>query len=125
MATTVVERRPSELTPLHGVTDRGLLAALRQSMHDHGWLGAPLVLLDGGQLATGAHRWEAAIREGLRTIPIVDARDLVADHAAASLDEYDERLAELCDGQTTPEEITAWLWAVLPAAVCADYGIDG
>jgi hypothetical protein len=67
----------ADLDPLHEAEDPERLAELTASIRDNGWTGAPLVLLGGGTLLTGSHRYAAARACGLTDIPVVWVEDLV------------------------------------------------
>lgn len=67
---------------LHGVQDTEKVQALVESLEQNGWQGAPLVLLEGEQLLTGVHRYEAAHRilEWQDSeIPMIDVSDVFAE----------------------------------------------
>ncbi|MFI8977146.1 hypothetical protein ACIGO9_29985 [Nocardia asteroides] len=86
---TVVERTAhlvrtvTGMAPVHAVTDPAKLAALKASMSDTGWQGAPLVA-DGDQAVTGAHRHAAVVAlraEGIfLDFPAVQVADLAAEY---------------------------------------------
>lgn len=99
-------------------TDPGHVAAIAASMHEHGWKGAPLVVLsDYARAYTGTHRLAAAEQAGLDMVPGVELEDLFA---ACGLDLWqvceDEGLSVLMD--------RAQVIARLPAQTRAAYGLD-
>ena len=60
------------ITPLHGVTDRAKLRALKADMRRRGWVGDPVVVLNESppKGVTGSHRVAAAAELGMR-IPVI------------------------------------------------------
>jgi hypothetical protein len=64
-----------DVTPYHHAYDSSHMATLVASMQENGWVGAPLVRLDG-QLLTGSHRYAAARAAGLTEIPTVEYQDV-------------------------------------------------
>lgn len=68
------------MTPLHAVMDPAKVSAIRASLEEDGWVGAPLVV-DGDQLLTGVHRYAAAKSLDWRDaeIPTVELADLFAE----------------------------------------------
>lgn len=82
-------------TPAHQADDADRLAALRASMDENGWVGAP-VLVDGEQALTGSHRITAAAREMLDAIPRVEVRDLAAAYGI----DWDALVADQCGDET-------------------------
>lgn len=68
------------MNPLHRVTDPEKVQTLAQSMEEHGWQGAPLVIWPVyEQLLTGVHRFTAAHEElgwDYSEIPTIDIADV-------------------------------------------------
>ena len=108
------------MTPLHSVTDRDKVTAIRASLEQNGWVGAPLVI-DGDQLLTGVHRYAAAQSLDWRDaeIPTVELADLFAE---AGLD------MAACHAEwgypTSDEPAFVNFVEMLPLAMRVAYGID-
>ncbi len=61
------------IIPLHEPRDAAKLAALTESMVEHGWTGRPILAIDNGNgyiALTGSHRIAAARAAGLDEIPV-------------------------------------------------------
>lgn len=77
---------------------KGNLAAIRESIREHGFAGVVCVQVGTNRIVIGRHRWEAAKLEGLKMVPVmwlnVDdsqaLRLLLADNRASDLAGYDE-----------------------------------
>lgn len=77
---------------------KGNIAAIRESIREHGFVGVLAVQRSTGRIIIGAHRYEAAVQEGLLSVPVVflDIDDtqalrlLLADNRASDLAGYDE-----------------------------------
>lgn len=107
---------PEDLIPVNGVDDAEKLSQLVASMTAHGWNGAPIVAdLGIAQALTGSHRLAAAEAAGIEA-PVVDIRDLCADH---DLD-WDLLVEERGDWY----EAARWLDHYLPSDVSITYGLD-
>jgi hypothetical protein len=85
---------PRAFSPLHEVNLPRLRDAIAQDLHQHGWRGRPLLIIDSrytweaahGQASerpwqawTGSHRRAAAIQAGIEAVPVIiaDGGDLV------------------------------------------------
>lgn len=108
------ETHEGGINPLHEVADQSKFEALKTSMDEDGWIGAPLVV-DGDQALTGSHRYWAAI-ETFTEIPRIDIADLCD---VCDID-WDAHRAEY------PDSIEAYIAIadVLPADVVAYLGMD-
>lgn len=103
----------------HAVTDQSKLAELAASMQEHGWQGAPLVLLDEDQLITGTHRytaWTRVLDRPANEIPTIGLDEIFARHG---LD-----LAALCAEYVENFQDVAYLLQMLPNATREAYGLD-
>lgn len=83
---------------------QGNTPAICESINENGFFGAIYVQRSSGYILAGNHAWDAAKREGLRTIPVIyiecdnaQARKiLAADNALSDQGKYDKHsLAEL------------------------------
>lgn len=99
-------------------TDPDHVDQLTASMREHGWHGAPLVVLsDYARAYTGTHRLEAAEQAGLDQVPAVDLEDL--------FDACDLDLWEICDTEGLSALMDrAEILAHLPADVLNSYDLD-
>jgi ParB-like chromosome segregation protein Spo0J len=72
---------------------RGDVDAIEESIEENGFYGAVYVQRSSGLILAGNHKYEAAIREGIREIPciLVDCDDATAERILLS----DNRTAEL------------------------------
>lgn len=103
--------------PRHEVTDEDKAATIARDMQEHGWQGAPLVVLaDYAQALTGVHRLAAAEEAGLTEVPAVELEDLLAAHG---IDLW-ERREEFGDLDDAIEHLAA----ELPQDVQDAYGLD-
>jgi ParB-like chromosome segregation protein Spo0J len=76
---------------------RGDVAALEESINSNGFYGALVVQRSTGRILVGNHRWEAARRQGITTLPVlwVDVDDeqakriMVVDNRAGELASWD------------------------------------
>lgn len=118
MQTTVT---PSQIRPWHEIRDETKLADLIESMQANGWLGAPIVVIDGHIAITGSHRLAAAEFVGL-DVPTVDLDELLAAHGT-SLADLDEEYGTL-PGDELHYEVVTRLDYHLPADVVDHYGLD-
>jgi hypothetical protein len=98
----------------HQPEDEAKITALIESMEADGWKGAPLVV-DGDQLLTGMHRYEATRRLEWRwqDVPVIEIADVFEeaglDYQAAMQEAGYDLVTALCE---------------LPEAVRDEYGID-
>lgn len=77
---------------------KGNIEAIRQSIREHGFVGIVAVQRSSSRIIIGRHRWEAAMLEGKKQVPVVwmDVDDqqalrlLLADNRASDLAGYDE-----------------------------------
>lgn len=65
---------PRLIVPHHEATDHAKLSTLMRSMHEHGWIGRPIVAhpCDAGryQAWSASHRLAAALQAGLALVPV-------------------------------------------------------
>lgn len=103
--------------PAHDITDEDKAEALANAMREHGWQGAPIVVLsDYARAITGVHRLAAA--EGAEiAAPGVDLEELLE---ACGIDLW-ERSAEM---DTDIDQVVRVLVTELPADVRDAYGLD-
>lgn len=101
----------------HDVTDEGKVEALVTAMRQHGWQGAPIVVLpDYARALTGAHRLPAAEQAGI-IVPGVDAEALFAECGIDLWERAEETDADL-------DDVLIAVIAELPAEVRNTYGLD-
>lgn len=126
----ITQRDPEQIQPWHDVRDDDKVAQLAASMREHGWQGAPVVVIPGTDYGwgegdpiaiTGSHRIAAAIEAEI-DVPAIDLNDLLAAH--------DLTLAELDDEHGTQPDDELHQEAVerldyhLPRDVVEYYGLD-
>lgn len=120
---TATNLDPRRVQPWNDVEDDDKLAALIESMAEHGWTGAPIIVINDGdgdpRAITGSHRIYAARETGI-DVPAVDVEDLLAA-AGIGLAELAEEYGNL--GGDHYEAIVR-LDYHLPADVVDYYGID-
>lgn len=101
----------------HDVTDEDKAEEIAADMAEHGWRGAPLVVLrDYARTLTGVHRLAAAEQAGV-PVPGVNAEELFE---ACGIDLWERR--EEIDGDL--DEVLRVLVAELPEDVRDAYGLD-
>lgn len=61
--------------PLHDAVDPAKRDTLTAAMEEHGWVGAPIVILSEVQALTGSHRIAAAVKADV-DVPRVTVEDL-------------------------------------------------
>jgi hypothetical protein len=77
---------------------KGNLAAIRESIREHGFVGVIAVQISTSRIVIGRHRWEAAKAEGFTQVPVLwleltdeqALRLLLADNRASDLAGYDD-----------------------------------
>ncbi|MGW4467444.1 ParB/Srx family N-terminal domain-containing protein [Micromonospora sp. NPDC004704] len=125
MTLTETTTDPSRIAPLHDAEDEDKLTALTESMTEHGWVGAPIVVItteDGDpQAITGSHRLAAAREAGI-DVPTVNVADLLAAHGH----DLPALIAEFtAAGFDLPwYGVVVRLPELLPADVLDQYGLD-
>lgn len=103
--------------PAHDVDDPGKVEKLAAAMEEHGWQGAPIVVLrDYAQAITGVHRLAAAEQAGI-AVPGVDIEELLDACGIDLWERRDDIDAEL-------DEVIRVLIDELPAEVRETYGLD-
>lgn len=104
------------------ITDWGKVDEIEASLRENGWVGAPLVEIDGsGELVTGSHRIEAwrRIYDTDYGIPTIDLSDVFAE---SGLDLASVMAEEGCE--YIGDSATLYVFDRLSADVIATYGID-
>ena len=108
-------------------TDRQKVEEIALSIAENGWQGAPLVVLDGGWLITGSHRYEAlslAVNQDYIDyrfeVPVVDLDELF-ESEGLDLEEVMEE-----EGCESPEDFSCFVWVLdnLPPEIKEQYGIQ-
>jgi len=95
---TLAVLRARDIEPLHNVTDPEKLVALKNSMKKDGWVGDPVVVLDGKKPkgVSGSHRIAAATELGMEIpVLVIGPRSRLKMWEAKDDDAVLKRLAEL------------------------------
>lgn len=107
MATESID--PRLITPLHAVESSPKLDSLVDSMRRDGWVGRPLLLVNGDAW-TGSHRIAAAVAAGLEDVPCVCVEIPYADlYDFGPVTDDDDRLRLLESVFGLEDNEAAWL----------------